>query len=56
VQEARELAPLLEASIDSLSQNPETDEDIKRAISKPTVFDFKDEGDNLVAYFTMRNI
>ena len=52
VQEAKELAPLLEVSIDSLSQNPDTDDDIKRAILKPTVFVFKDEDDNLVAYFT----
>ena len=43
VQEANALAPLLEASIESLFQNPETDDDIKRVIQKPTVFVFKAE-------------
>ena len=52
VQEAAELAPLLESSIDSLLQNPDIDEDIKTAILKPSVFVFKDEDNNLVAYYT----
>lgn len=52
VQEAAELAPLLESSINSLLQNPDADEDIKSAILKPTVFVFKDEDNNLVAYYT----
>lgn len=56
VQEAKDLAPLLEASIDSLFQNPDTDEDIKRVILRPTVFVFKDEDGNLVAYFTKDKI
>lgn len=52
VQEAKELAPLLESSIDSLFQNPDTDEGIKDAILRPSVFIFKDEDSNLIAYFT----
>ena len=52
VQEATELAPLLESSINSLLQNPDVEEDIKSAILKPTVFVFKDEDNNLVAYYT----
>ena len=56
VQEAEELAPLLEASIDSLFQNPDTDEEIKRVIQVPTVFVFKDEDNNLLAFFTKDKI
>lgn len=56
VQEANELAPLLESSINSLLLNPDTDEDIKDAIRKPTVFVFKDEDTHLYAYFTRDRI
>lgn len=56
VLEANELAPLLESSIDSLLQNPDTDEDIKAAILRPSVFIFKDEDSQLIAYFTRDKI
>lgn len=56
VQEANALAPLLEASIESLFQNPETDDDIKRVIQKPTVFVFKAEDASLLAYYTRDKI
>ena len=56
VQEANELAPLLEASINSILLNPEADNDIKNAIQKPTVFVFKDEDSHLFGYFTRDRI
>ena len=52
ILEALELAPLLETSINSIYQNPETDTYIKDMISSPTVFIFKDEDNNLYGYFT----
>ena len=52
IQEAQNLAPLLQASIESLWSNPETDIDFKKTISTPTVFVFKDEDGSLYAYFT----
>lgn len=52
VLEANELAPLLESSIDSLLLNPNTDEEIKTAILRPSVFIFKGEDSGLIAYFT----
>ena len=52
VEEANKLAPLFESSILSLYKNPETDEELKKAIESPTVFVFKDEEGNLCAYFT----
>lgn len=52
VEEANRLAPLLESSIFSLYKNPETDEELKKAIESPTVFVFKDEEGNLRAYFS----
>ena len=52
VEEAKQLAPLLERSIDSLSQNPNTDDDLKNVIKTPAVFVFKDEDGHLCAYFT----
>ena len=55
-QEAKELAPLLEASVNSLLLNPETDEEIRRVIQVPTVFIFKDENGSLVAYYTRDKI
>ena len=48
IEEANELAPLLGDSIQSLYQNPETDEELKRVILATTVFVFKDEDGNLV--------
>lgn len=52
ILEALELAPLLETSLNSIYQNPETDTYIKDIISSPTVFIFKDEDNNLYGYFT----
>lgn len=56
VQEANELAPLLETSINSILLNPDADNDIKNAIQKPTVFVFKDEDSHLFGYFTRDRI
>lgn len=56
IEEANELAPLLGDSIQSLYQNPETDEELKKVILGATVFVFKDETGNLVAYFTKDKI
>lgn len=56
IEEANELAPLLCNSIQSLYQNPETDEELKKVILAPTVFVFKNEAGNLVAYFTKDKI
>lgn len=48
IPEALELAPLLETSLNSIYQNPETDTYIKDII----LFIFKDEDNNLYGYFT----
>ncbi len=56
VLEAEELAPLLAHSIQSLYDNPETDEEIKSVIQEPTVFVFKTEDGELCAYFTKEKI
>ena len=56
MQEANELAPLLETTIDQLLINPDTDEEIKSVIKVPTVFIFKDGNGNLIAYYTRDKI
>lgn len=56
IKDAEELAPLLEDSIKSLLDNPETDEQIRQVIMTPTVFVFKTEKGNLCAYFTRDKI
>ena len=52
IQEAIHLAPLLEKSLQSIYQNPETDTLIREMISSPTVFIFKDEDNQLYGFFT----
>lgn len=52
ILEAEELAPLLDASLQSIYQNPETEIVMRNMISSPTVFIFKDEDNNLYGYFT----
>ena len=52
IEDANELAPLLEKSLQSLCQNNDVDDDIKKIIQDETVFVFKDENDNLCAYYT----
>ena len=52
IAEANELAPLLDASLQSIYQNPKTDALIKRMIDSATVFVFKDEENHLYGYFT----
>ena len=56
ILEAEELAPLLARSIQSLYDNPETDEELKTIIKEPTVFIFKLESGELCAYFTKEKI
>ncbi len=51
-EEAQELAPLLELSIQSLYDNPYTDDDLRKVIITPAVFVFKSEEDNLYAFYT----
>ena len=51
-EEAQELAPLLELSIQSLYDNPYTDDDLRKVITTPAVFVFKSEEDNLYAFYT----
>lgn len=51
IQEAMHLAPLLDKSLQSIYQNPETDTLIRGMISSPTVFVFKDEDNQLYAFF-----
>lgn len=43
IEEANALAPLLESSIESLLNNPGTDSELKKTLSIPSVFVFKDE-------------
>ena len=50
--EAKELAPLLGVSLQSIYNNPETDIVIKKAISTPTIFILKDKDNQLYGYFT----
>lgn len=50
--EARELAPLLECSLNSLLYNDEVDDNLKEMIKTPSVFIFKDESGHLYGYFT----
>lgn len=52
VLEAKELAPLLEISLQSIYNNSETDVQIKNLISTPTVFILKDKENHLYGYFT----
>ena len=52
IEEAQELAPLLELSIQSLYDNPNTEDELKQVIMSPSVFVFKNEEGNLYAYFT----
>lgn len=52
IHEAKELAPLLGNSLQSIYNNPETDIVIKEVISTPTVFILKDKDNQLYGYFT----
>lgn len=52
LSEAIELAPLIEASLQNLLVNPETDLVMREMLSSATVFIFKDEDNNLYGYFT----
>ena len=52
VEEATELANLLNASVGSLVKNPDTDKDLKEIIKDGAVFIFKDEKSNLYGFFT----
>lgn len=52
VEEAIDLARLLNASIGSLMKNPETDKELKDIIKDGAVFIFKDEKSNLYGFFT----
>lgn len=56
IEEAKELASLLDTSIQSLYNNPNTDEELKNVIISDTVFIFKDKHSNLYAYFTRDKI
>ena len=56
VEEANEMAPLLSLSIQSLMDNPNTDEELKQVIQTPTVFVFKNEEGKLIAYYTKDKI
>lgn len=50
--EAKELAPLLEKSLNSLLFNNDVDDELKEMINTPSVFIFKDESGHLYGYFT----
>lgn len=52
VEEAKELARLLNASVGSLMKNPDTDKELKEIIKDGAVFIFKDEKSNLYGFFT----
>ena len=52
VEKARELAGLLNASVDSLVKNPDTDMELKEIIKDGAVFIFKDKKSNLYGFFT----
>lgn len=52
VEEAKELARLLNVSIGSLMKNPDTDKELKVIIKDGAVFIFKDEKNNLYGFFT----
>lgn len=54
LSEAIELAPLIEASLQNLLVNPETDLVMREILSSATVFIFKDEDNNLYGYFTKK--
>lgn len=56
VHEAKELAPLLGISLQSIYNNPETDILLKKIISTPTVFILKDKENHLYGYFTKDKI
>lgn len=52
VEEAIELARLLNASIGSLMMNPKTDKELKGIIKDGAVLIFKDERSHLYGFFT----
>lgn len=52
IEKARELAGLLNASVDSLVKNPDTDMELKEIIKDGAVFIFKDKKSNLYGFFT----
>lgn len=52
IEEAKELARLLNASVGSLMKNPDTDKELKEIIKDGAVFIFKDEKSNLYGFFT----
>lgn len=52
VEEAKELARLINASVGSLMKNPDTDKELKEIIKDGAVFIFKDEKSNLYGFFT----
>ncbi len=51
-EEAELLAPLLDASLQSMHENEEVDSTLKEMLSSATVFIFKDEKNNLYSFFT----
>ena len=52
IEEANDLARLLNASVGSLMKNPETDKELKEIILDGAVFIFKDAKNNLYGFFT----
>ena len=52
VEEAKELARLLNASVGSLMKNPDTDKELKEIIKDGAVFIFRDEKSKLYGFFT----
>lgn len=56
IEEANALAPLLESSIESLLNNPGTDSELKKTLSIPSVFVFKDETGGLYGYHNKNKI
>lgn len=52
VEEAKDLARLLNASVGSLMKNPDTEKELKEIIKDGAVFIFKDEKSNLYGFFT----
>ena len=56
IEEAAKLAPLLEYSVNSLVENEEVGNRLKRVIKGPAVIIFEDQNKNLYAYYTINSI